>query len=395
MKFRYADRVQHTAKVVLPPAPTNLISFGSGDAFPPALPDMVGAARQALSEFRSEVLQYAPRLGLPELRRWVADYLRSEDVLVTPQHILITNGAKHGLDLTCKVLLNPGDTVVVTKPTYMTVLPIFREYGARFLEIDQDGEGMRTDQLRDRLKEISAGGGALPTLVYNVPEFHNPTGVTMSQHRRAELIELAEEYSLVIVEDDPYRRIRFEGSPVPPVQSLDRSGRVVGIGTFSKLIAPGLRIGWVACDSALIEKMGVLKSDGGSSALPQRMILEYWRAGYGTPHIAEVVSTYRHHRDIMLEAIAAHLPEAKLTKPQGGYYLWLQLPEPVDTDKLLAIARRRGVEFIPASAFYATTGPTNYLRLAYSYATPDAIAVGIQRLRDAITDSAEGRSSMV
>jgi len=386
IQHRYADRVRQFSPLRLPDVPPNVISFGSGDAYPGGMPDMLGSARQAFTEFRSEVLQYSAAKGLPELRQWVADYVGSQGTRVTPDHVLIVNGAKHGLDLVCKLFLSPGDSVVVTKPTYMTALPIFRGYEAVFVEIGQDAEGLLTQELEECLRDIGRKGQPLPKLIYNIPEFHNPTGITMSQRRRIELVGIAQRYGILVVEDDPYRRIRFEGVSVPPIQSFDQSNCVIGLGTFSKIVAPGLRIGWVAAAPDVIEKMAWFKSDGGSCPLTQRLILEYSRAGYIIPHVNDLIRIYASHRDTMLKALSEHLPEATASKPHGGYYLWVRLSEHVNTDKLLPVALRHGVEFLPASVFYATTGPANYLRLAYSYSAPDAIEEGMRRLRAAMAE---------
>ena len=386
--FRYADRVvkfQDTHLHHDVPG-GDVISFGGGLAFPGGLPDMGDAARDTLTRFRAEGLQYGPTFGLPELRQWVAEYARGQGVSATPDHVLIVNGAKQGLDLVCKLFVDPGDGVVVTTPTYQTALPIFRGYEIDFVEIGQDAEGLVVAELDERLRMRARQGRRVPKIIYNVPEFHNPTGVTMSRGRRSELVEIAQRHGILIVEDDPYRRIRFEGTPTRPVQSFDESGCVIGLGTFSKIVAPGLRIGWVIAAPEVIEKMAALKPDGGSSPLTQRMILEYCRTGRLASHVADLTRIYAAHRDAMLKALSAHIPDAETVKPRGGYYLWVRLPEPMDTDRLLPAALRHGVEFLPASVFYASRGPANYLRLAYSYTSAESIEVGMRRLGEAVSE---------
>jgi 2-aminoadipate transaminase len=190
-----------------------------------------------------------------------------------------------------------------------------------------------------------------------------------------------------VVEDDPYRRIRFEGAPVTPMAGLD-SERVIGLGTFAKLVAPGLRIGWVTAPPEILAKMAVLKSDGGTCPLTQRIILEYCRAGRLEPHIAEVTKLYAGHRDVMLAALARDLPAAQWNTPSGGYYVWVRLPDGMSGDRLAAAAARRGVKFLPASQFYATEGPANHIRLAFSYASPAEIIEGVGRLGAAFRESA-------
>jgi 2-aminoadipate transaminase len=384
--LRYAER----ARAVTAAAGADemsLISFGAGDAYPEGLPDMGEFAQAAASRFRTETLQYAPRPGLPELREWIAGYLAADGVRVTPQQVAVVNGAKHGLDLVCKLFLEPGDTVVVTTPTYMSALGIFRGWQARYLEIGQDGDGMLVDELAERLAALARTGGTMPKLVYDVPEFHNPTGVTLGAARRRALVDLAHRYDMLIVEDDPYRRIRFAGAAVPPIASLDTE-RVIGLGTFAKLVAPGLRIGWVTASPEILGRMGALKSDGGTCPLTQRIILEYCRAGRLSPHIAEVTRIYAGHRDVMLGALGRDMPQARYRVPQGGYYVWAQLPEGVSSDRLAAAAARRGVKILSAGQFYATDGPANYVRLAYSYASPAEIIEGAARLGEALKDIA-------
>lgn len=382
--LRYARRA-----APVPPASGDhdapeVVGFGSGDAYPEALPDMSYFAARAARDFRTETLQYAPRLGLPELREWIAGWLEGEGVGADPASIIVVNGAKHGLDLACKLFLEPGDTVVVTRPTYQSALGIFRGYEVTFLEVRLDEHGMDVEELAERLAARARVGAPMPKLVYDVPEFHNPTGVTLSRARRERLLELAERHDMLVVEDDPYRRIRFEGEPVPPMAALDRGRRVIALGTFAKLVAPGLRVGWVAATPEIAGKMGALKSDGGTCPFTQRLVLEYCRAGRLEPHVRDLVKTYHAHRDVMVEALRREIPAARYRVPDGGYYLWLTLPAAIDSGRLLVEALARGVRFLPARDFFATAGPSNHLRLAYSYASPAAIAEGIRRLAAAL-----------
>jgi 2-aminoadipate transaminase len=381
---RYARR----AAAVSPSTPTaelpGFISFGSGDAYPEALPDLTQMAALAAGTFRHETLQYAPRYGLRELQEWVVQYLRRDGIEVNPNAVLIVHGAKQGIDLVCKLLIDPGDAVVVSRPTYQSALGIFRSWEVEFIEVDIDGGGLDVDALETRLRERERTGRRPPKLLYDVPEFHNPTGVTMSQRRRVRLTEIADRYDFLIVEDDPYRRIRFEGEEVPPIQALDTCGRTIGLGTFAKLIAPGLRVGWVVAAPDIVARMAAMKADGGSCPFTQRLVLEYCRAGMFEPQLHDRVKIYRGHRDVLVRALGDEVPRATFRVPSGGYYLWLGLPDLVDTDRLLPLARRCGVDFLPASRFYATPGPRQYLRLAYSHASPSGIIEGVRRLGEAV-----------
>jgi 2-aminoadipate transaminase len=302
---------------------------------------------------------------------------------VSAEDVLVTNGAKHALELVCRLLLDPGDAIVVTSPTYFTAIPIFKSYGVEFLEIPQDDEGLSVAQLEEVLVARSRAGLRRPKFIYDVPDFHNPTGITMSLRRREALVTLAERKGIFLVEDSPYRKVRFEGDSLPPWKALDRSNSVLTLGTFSKLLAPGMRVGWVAASPDLINRMIQLKSDGGSCPLTQRMILEFCQSGRLQGHIARVQQVYREHRDCMVAAVGRELPEAEMTFPHGGYYVWLTLPEHVDGDLLAVRARERNVIFIPGSKFFAATGTASrkrYIRLAYSHATSHEIDEGVKIL---------------
>ncbi len=363
----------------------NAIIFGSGDAYPGLFPDLTAAAQTALSTYRPETLQYGLRPGHPELREWIAGYMREDGVRISSDEIIVTNGAKHGLELACRILLDEGDPIIVTAPTYFTAIPMFKSFGVQFIEAPQDGEGLRVDELARLLDQHKREGGRPPKFLYNVPDYHNPTGVSMSLRRREALLDLASSCRIPIIEDSPYRKVRFEGELVPSLKALDREHVVMTLGTFSKLIAPGLRIGWVAAERDVIARMAQLKADGGSSPLTQRIILEFVKGGALPAHIERVQNTYRTHRDSMLAALQHWLPEASLQVPKGGYYVWLQFPNQIDTEELTKRAAHEGVIVIPGSKFFAgKTAPTNFMRLAYSYQAPKEIEEGVQRLGRAI-----------
>ncbi len=381
--LRYARRAQQVTPSAAPAEHGGLISFGDGHAYPEGLPDIGDVALTAAQGFRAETLQYAPRRGLPALREWIAGYVGTQGIRVTPESVLVVNGAKQGIDLVCKLFVEPGDAIVITRPNYHTALGIFRGWEAEFIEIGLDDEGLAVGELESRLRERARRGAPAPKLVYVVPEFHNPTGVTMSRASREAVLALAEQYGMLVLEDDPYRKVRFGGVPVEPLQALDGS-RVVGVGTFSKLLAPGLRIGWVVAPPEVVGKMAALKADGGSCPFTQRMLIEYCRTGGLERHVEKMARVYGEHRDAMVGALAREIPAARLKVPDGGYYLWLSLPDGVDTDRLAAEARRREVEILPGSRFYATPGPKNELRLCYSYASPLEIVEGVRRLAEAL-----------
>jgi 2-aminoadipate transaminase len=381
-----ARRAARLPAVLPAPGRPDSIAFDSGHAFPGVFPELGAIAEQALSHYRSETLQYAPRPGLPELRRWIADYMTEDGAKLTTEQVMVTNGAKNAIELICRLLLDEGDSVVVTAPTYFTAIPIFRSFGAQFLEVGQDHAGLDTDELATVLGRLRQGGRPLPKLIYNVPDFHNPTGVTMSLERRKALIDLATEHGIFIVEDSPYRRVRFEGRSLPSLKALDPGELVFQVGTFSKLMAPGLRVGWVATTPGLIARMTQLKSDGGSCPLTQRLIVEFCTAGRLAAHTERVQQVYRTHRDRMVAALRRELPEVSMDVPEGGYYLWLTLPSEVDGDELTRLASEAGVTVLAGSKFFACPDaghPRNHIRSAFSHATPDEIDEGVQRLASA------------
>jgi 2-aminoadipate transaminase len=365
----YARRAERLAPTLPASVPAGTIGFDSGHAFPGVLPDLTREAEIALTRYRAETLQYAPRPGLPDLRAWMAGYTRPG---LSPDHILVTNGAKHALELVCRLLLDEGDTVAVTAPTYFSAIPIIKSFGATLVEVPQDDAGLDITALQH-----------VPKFIYNVPDFHNPTGVTMSIERRQALIDYAERHGIVIVEDSPYREVRFEGTLPPSLKALG-GDTVIQLGTFAKLMAPGLRIGWVAATPSMIARMAQLKTDAGSCPLTQRVILEFLAAGRLPDHIARVQATYRGNRDQMTASLAREMPEAIFARPKGGYYVWLALPEGTDGDAVAACAAANGVAIIAGSKFFANPGPKHHVRLAFSHATHAEIDEGVRRVAEAL-----------
>jgi 2-aminoadipate transaminase len=386
-----AQRAARLTPSLPAPEPHGVISLGSGHGCPGVFPDLTEMARVALTEYRPETLQYGPTLGLPEMREWIAGYMKENGVEgVTADNVLVVNGAKHGLALVGRLLLDEGDTVVVTAPTYFTCIPIFKTFGVNFIEVSQDADGMVVSELDEALARVQREGRPMPKLIYNVPDYHNPAGVIMPRERREALVRVAERYGVYVVEDSPYRRVRFEGEQQPMVKGFDRTDIVFVLGTVSKLVAPGLRIGWIVTSPEMIARLAQLKSDLGSCPLTQRIILEFCRGEHLDAHIKKVQNTYRRHRDAMVDALRRELPEVSFAVPHGGYYLWLTLPEHVEAEKLALRALQEGVEIIPGSKFFAGKGPhglgapKNHIRLCYSHAEPEEIEEAVKRLARAV-----------
>ncbi|MGY4257839.1 2-aminoadipate transaminase [Bradyrhizobium sp. USDA 4516] len=381
--YRWAKRA-HDSVAPSATARGTLIELGGGYDFPDTLPDIVSEA-MAAAELKSETLQYGPLYGLDDLRDAIIEHLHRDGVASTRENLLIVNGAKQGLELACRAFLDPGDSVIVAAPTYLNAVKILNNAEAHFVSIPQDGEGMDTEILRNRLQARFDASERMPKLLFDMPDFHNPTGIAMSAARRQRLIELATEYAFVIIEDDPYRRIRFEGEPVPPIKAFDTGGRVIGLGTVSKILAPGLRIGWVNADPAIIRRMASHKADGGTCPLLQRIVVQLLRNGKMDQHIARLSSVLRVHRDKMIDAIREHLPGTSVCTPSGGYFLWVRLPAEIDADELVRRATKMGVATLSGRLCFAEQPPGSFLRLAYSFSTPAQITEGIQRLGQAYT----------
>lgn len=382
----------------VPHFPTELgagvIAFDSGFASAELLPDLTRFAVSALTVHRAETLQYSANQGQPELRGWIAGYMNEDGCALTPDNIIVTNGAKHGIELVCKLTLDDGDAVVVTAPTYFSAIPIFRSFGVELIEVPQDKDGLCVAKLRETLDARAAAGARPPKLIYNVSDFHNPTGLSMSLARRVALVALAEERGIRIIEDNPYRRVRFTGGSLPTLKALDRTGTVIHAGTFSKLVAPGLRIGWLAAEPDVIARLIALKADGGSSAFLQRIVYEFCSSQDFPVHVRRVEKVYAEHRDCMIAALKRELPDVSFTVPEGGYYIWVKLPPHVDGDAVAKRAAERGVNIIPGTKFFALDNDypsnrstaRNHIRLSYSFATLEEIDEGIVRLADALRE---------
>lgn len=390
MVQRFANRTSpdNFVDVGIPPLgefkQEGIVNFTHGYASPPDLPkQQLNEAVQTILSDRGDVaLQYGPARGTTYLREALVDYLSEEYHIETEiDNIAIITGSKQGLDMMCKGFLDPGDAVVVTEPTYGTGLKIMKSHEAEFITVSVDKAGIDVNELADTLEERVAAGESIPKFIFDVPEFHNPTGVTMSPERRKQLIDLAERYDMKIIEDAPYRKLRFEGQEIPPIKSIDTAGTVVFLGTYSKLICPGLRVGWMVAEQSLIDRIIPMKEDGGTSPFTQTIIGQLHESGY----IQERTVSYTNHleqkRDAAVIAIQRYLPDADIWHvPEGGYYMWVEMPEEVDTVELLEFAREEGVLYLPGASFAPRAGFDNYLRIAWAYEDTQTIEDGIQRL---------------
>lgn len=380
---RFASRATHLSDPLPVSLPEDMVELGGGSAYPDMLPDVSAEAARVAREYRTEALQYGPLMGLTELRDELTRYLALDGIKSERDNVLILNGAKQALDLLLRVLIDKGDTVIVSRPTYLSALKIIRNHEAAFLEVDIDENGMKVDELEVSLKKMRQLGQKMPKLLFEMPDFHNPTGLSLAQDRRRKLVELAEEFDFYILEDDPYRRLRFEGKAIPPVKVFDKYDRVVGAGTVSKILSPGIRVGWANGNPTLIRRMAALKSEGGCCPLTQRIVLELLQSGAIAQHIAKLAPVMQRHRDAMMSAFQSYLPDARFCKPEGGYFLWIHLAN-INTDKTAAMAEQNGVSIFPGSLFFAENPQTSFARLAYSFCNPERIAEGVKRLAEAV-----------
>jgi 2-aminoadipate transaminase len=357
--------------VALAPTPAGLLKLSVGNGSPATLPDLTAEAVRALGAMREEALQYGPLYGIDALRDGLVRLLAEDGVRTARDGIIVVNGGKQALELVARALLAPGDLVALTAPTFLTAISIFRREGATFLPIPLDGEGMRVDLLEAAIVARRAAGLPGPRLVFDMPDFHNPTGVTMSLERRRRLLDLAEAHDFVILEDDPYRRIRFEGASLPPIRSLDPTGRrVVGVGTMAKMLAPGLKVGWVDADPALVRRIGALKMDGGSSPLTQRIVADLIASGRLADITRAITAEMRAHRDALATGLERHVPALRFRRPAGGYFLWGELPDGMDGDVFADAAARHGVALFSGVHCFPGEPRRNTLRICYSVCTP-------------------------
>jgi len=365
----------------------DIISLAGGlpytQAFDPEI--ILRTVRAVLEEDHAAALQYGPTDGYAPLKHDIIEIMAGEGTPCFPEDIMITNGAQQGLELIAKIFINPGDSVITEAPSYVGALNSFLSYQPRIHAIPMDEHGMRTDLLEEKLVEI-AGEGARAKFIYVVPNFHNPAGVTMSRERRFRLLELAHEHDCLVVEDNPYGLLRFEGEPEPTLRSLDE-GRVIYLGTLSKIFAAGMRIGWVAAPHPILDKLLLAKqsADLCSSTFTQMVAHRYFRNEGWREQIDNLREIYRGRRDAMLDALREHLEGiARWTHPQGGLFVWVTLPEFIRAPEMLASAIDAKVAFVPGSGFYPYRGGENCLRLNFSYADEETIREGIKRLSKVI-----------
>jgi 2-aminoadipate transaminase len=351
-------------------------------------PDSYAALMNSVAaESCARALQYGPTEGLSVVKRCVVEVMAAEGMEIDADELLITTGGQQVIDLVCKTLVDPGDVVITEAPTYPGAVPTFCAYQADVVQIRMDRDGMRTDELEATLDRLEAAGRR-PKFIYTIPNFHNPAGVTMSLERRRELVRIAGERELLILEDNPYGLLRYEGTPLPTLRALDDEF-VIYAGTFSKILSPGVRLGWAAAPAPVLDKMNIGKqgSDLCSSSISQFFVSAYFDSGPWDAYVRSLIEIYRRRRDVMLDALAEHFPrETEWTHPQGGLFIWVSLPDYIDTTDLLARALEEHVAFVPGRAAFLDGRGGSSMRLNFSGVPEDAIREGVRRLGEVVRE---------
>ncbi|MHB8859270.1 MAG: aminotransferase-like domain-containing protein [Thermoleophilia bacterium] len=337
-------------------------------------------------------LQYGPTEGFQETKENIVKVMAEENTVADPDDIIVTTGGQQGIDLATRILVDPGDIIIAEAPTYPGAIPSFCSFEAEVIQVPLDDDGMRTDLLTVEIERLKKEGRK-PKFIYLIPNFHNPAGVCLSLERRLEIVTLAKKHGLIILEDNPYGQLRFEGEPLPSLYSLDDSKNVIYVSTFSKIISPGIRLGWMVAPPALLAKfnMGKQAADLCPSTLAQMIVNQYFQDFRWQDYVEEVIKVYRSRRDAMLAALEEYFPEeASWTHPQGGFYIWATLPEYLNTTDLLALAiEEQKVAFVPGAGAWVDGTGAHHMRLSFSAVPEDRIKEGIKRIAKVIREQME------
>jgi 2-aminoadipate transaminase len=366
---------------------TGAISFAGGlpapELFPAEKLDKV--TQRLLQTNASEALQYGPTLGYGPLRGKIAELMSREGVVANVNNICITAGSQQALSLTTMMFLNPGDTVIVENPSYLGAFSAFQPFEVNFMGVDTDDDGMDIEKLEQVIKSTPSA-----KLIYVIPNFQNPTGRTWTLERRKQLLAIANKYDIAIMEDNAYGELAYEGERIPSLKSLDTEGKVMYLGSFSKILCPGFRVGWICAEANQIEKFELLKygADLQNNQFSQMQIYEFLNSYDLDEHIAVIKSEYKIRRDLMLKVIEEKFPsEAKYIRPNGGMFVWMELPEHVNTRELLVKSLEKNIGFVPGGSFYAGGECENALRLNFSNMDREKIVEGMEILAQVLRDN--------
>jgi 2-aminoadipate transaminase len=382
-----ASEIRELLKLIDKPG---LISFAGGMPDPNCFPrlELIEIVNHVAADHTEVAFQYGPTEGMLQLREYLAKRTRKEGVNATLENLLITSGSQQALDLIGKIFLNPGEIVMTEEPAYLGALNAFRAYQCKFVPIPCDPEGLQVDLAAEQLKKLNREG-KLPKFIYTNPTFQNPTGSVMPSLRRRKLVDLACEYDIFIVEDDPYSRIYFEEKPPPSIKAFDKEDHVIFVSTYSKILSPGLRIAYICAQPELIRKMVIAKQalDLCTSSLTQVIVYEYGQRDYEEEKLKQIRETYKQKAKLMVSSMEGCFPAGcEWNEPKGGLFTWVKVPPPLDTKKLFPEAIKKGVAYVVGSAFYPNRGGAQGMRLNFSYPTPQQIKEGIKRLSEVIKD---------
>jgi 2-aminoadipate transaminase len=368
-----------------------VVSLAGGMPFVSALPRelVIGAMDKVMRDQGPTALQYGSGQGVPALREHILEVMALEGIRASADDVVVTTGSQHALELVSKIFLDPGDVVIAEGPSYVTALVVFKSFQAHVEHVDTDENGLIPDALRERIARLRAAGKRIKFL-YTVPTFGNPSGVTLSWERRLEILEICRSNDILVLEDNPYGLLYFDAPPPRAMRSVEEDG-VIYLGTFSKTLAPGFRVGWALAPHAIREKL-ILANEAAvlsPSSFTQMIISEYMSTADWRGQIDTFRGVYRERRDAMLQGLADYLPDLSWTVPNGGFYVWLKLPANIDSKSMLPRAVKELVAYTPGTAFYANGDGRSFMRLAFCYPTPDFIREGIRRLATVINGELE------
>lgn len=363
----------------------DVISFATGIASPEAGPIEVfkGIEEELVTKRNYKAMLHSPTEGFASFRNAICSLMHKRGVYCNADEVMVLSGSQQGIDLVARVMLDPGDIVVVEEPTFFPAIQAFKTKGARVMGIPMDDKGMRVDLLEQLLQRYK------PKLIYTIPTYHNPTGIEMELERRKKLVELAYRYRVIIVEDDAYGDLCYDGCPTPMLKSMDNEGYVIYLSTFSKNVYSGLRLGWMVAHRKAVKKFTESKQimDLHSSSLSQWVVERFITSGGLDAYIPKVCTEYRHRRDAMYDALERYAPPGLVfDKPRGGYYMWCRLPGGISAAGLVAKAAEKSIVFVPGSSFFTTGQGDDFIRLNFTFAAFKDIAVGIRRLCEAIKE---------
>ncbi|MHA2306270.1 MAG: aminotransferase-like domain-containing protein [Candidatus Hodarchaeales archaeon] len=386
MEINFADRIRHLKgseirEILKFIGKPGIISFAGGLPAPELFPieEIKEATTAILESDGSESLQYTPSEGFLPLREKISQIMTNYGLKkITPDNILMVNGSQQGLDFSGKLFLNPDDVVICESPTYLGAINAFKVYQCKFIECPSDDEGMNIEALKKILSKTQN-----VKLLYVTPDFQNPSGKTWSITRRKKLVDVVNHYNIPVIEDNPYRELRYEGDQIPPIKSFDTKGNIIFLGTFSKTICPGLRIAWVCAHEKVLNKYILAKesADLQCNPLSQRQVNYFLEKYDFESHIAKIIKVYKRRRDLMLENMEHKFPSnISYRKSKGGLFIWVELPEHLNTRDLLELAFRENIAFVPGGSFFPNGEHENYFRLCFSNMTESLITEGMNNL---------------